>query len=98
MSSASSSARAEGAEVPLERDEFQSAIELVLKSVEAGFDGVHRRQDVTNGRITASEDRINGLSERLVKVEESRTSLATIAATAGGIGVAIGGLLTWLAK
>lgn len=36
----------------------------------AGFDGVHRRLDTQNGRISKAEDRLQQLGERTAKLED----------------------------
>lgn len=82
----------------LDREEFLAYIELLQKSVDEGFAGVHRRQDTTNGRINTSEERINILFDRVGALEQGSSGMTRWGAIAGGIGVAIGGLLTWLAK
>ena len=73
-------------------------MQLLRESMADGFDGVHRRQDVTNGRITAAEARVNELSERLVVVEGSKTTMATVGGAVATIAGAIGAIVGYFSK
>jgi hypothetical protein len=84
--------------MPLEREEFLAYIALLQKSVDEGFDGVHRRQDATNGRINVNEHHIRDLTARVQTVEQNRKTLATIGGAAATIAGAIGAIVGYFSK
>ena len=45
----------------IREEEFERAINGLTRAMEMGFAGVHRRQDVTNGRLDEHEDKIQAL-------------------------------------
>jgi hypothetical protein len=85
----------------LSRDEFLSFITLLQKSVDDGFEGVHRRQDTTNGRLGKAEDRIRVVEQNVavltapvpapastkptISLNDIKTKLVTAAAIGAGI-------------
>jgi hypothetical protein len=58
------------------------AIGNLKGKVDEGFAGVHRRQDITNGRLARTEERVGilektdaGMGERLKGVEKNTTKI-----------------------
>lgn len=49
--------------------EVADKFNLLLSTVNTGFDGVHERQDLTNGRILKIENRQGGLEARTAALE-----------------------------
>lgn len=45
----------------IREEEFERAINGLTRAMEVGFAGVHRRQDITNGRLDEHEDAIREL-------------------------------------
>jgi hypothetical protein len=77
---------------PVSRDEFVSYMDLLKSKIDDGFQGVHRRQDTTNGRIGKAEDRILQLEGLGVKMGQIKGKLAG----AAGAGATVLGLIKWL--
>lgn len=51
--------------------ELNRQIQALATLVKEGFDGVHRRQDVTNGRIGKVEDRVTKTEISIIKYDTS---------------------------
>ena len=52
------------------KDDIRESRNLILEEMRRGFDGIHRRQDITNGRVATVENAVGELEILVARHDE----------------------------
>jgi len=56
--------------VDVTKDDIRESRILILEEMRRGFDGIHRRQDITNGRVATVENAVGELEVLVARHDE----------------------------